>query len=117
MLKMIVENDASATRLINKGMRRYRLGITCFAVGELYLLVGLWAPSDNIIERNTRLMYIYGGAAVMALSIPIQISAHKHVKRAVRIYNANRQKASSNDYKQEFYFSFTGNSAGIIWRF
>lgn len=113
-LKNELKTDPAAFMQFKKGRNIRSVGIGlyfagCFLIGYELGISGARGGVDPVVMGS--------GIALACIGFPISISSHKHIKRAVRTYNAGKRRTGNVPYEPELYLAVSGSGVGVVWKF
>jgi hypothetical protein len=113
-IRNIVQDNEQALTLVKSANAQSVIsGIIAFSGGfmcgyQLGAIISGREPSYGVLAI---------GAGVIAISIPISISANRDLKRAVRTYNADIQSNHTTTGQYQLRLQSTGNTIGLAFTF
>ena len=108
----ILQTNPEAARLFSAGRSSYTITSIIGSIGGAMLGYTL-GTSVGGGDPNWTVGGI--GAGLVAVSLPISISATSKVKKAIGLYNEGPKTVSM--HKPEWQLTFTGNKLGVVYRF
>lgn len=110
---IVQDNEQALTLAESANTQSIISGIIAFSGGfmcgyQLGAIISGREPSYGVLAI---------GAGVIAISIPISISANRDLKRAVRTYNADIQSNQTTTGQYQLRLQSTGNTIGLVLTF
>jgi hypothetical protein len=115
-LSTILRQDPEAFKINKKAMRGLTWGLTLDGA-VIATCIGNWASNNSHASPNHNVPYIAAECGFLAGAYICLFSAIRNQEKAVKTFNADVQKASYNEVRPQFYFSYTGCGIGVGLRF
>lgn len=113
-LVKVMESNQQAYQLIKKAQSNNTIAsIIGFAGGGL---IG-WQIGTSVSGGDANWTVAGIGAGLIAIGVPISISAIKKSKEAVELYNSSLNSTSYYEFKPEFQIVTNGNGIGLTMQF
>lgn len=113
-LASVMESNTEAFEIMKKGRsNRSIAAVLSFAGGGL---IG-WPLGTSLGGGNANWTLAGIGAGVIAVAIPISLSANKKINQAIELYNASLNGSSYNNFKPEFKIISNTNGVGLSMNF